>query len=46
MGVVNASPESFSDAGRFATLDDRLQLAASLVHSGADIVDIGGQSAI
>lgn len=46
MGVVNASPESFSDAGRFATLDDRLALAASLVSAGADIIDVGGQSAI
>lgn len=46
MGVVNASPESFSDAGRYAALDDQLALAASLVNSGADILDIGGQSAI
>lgn len=46
MGVVNASPESFSDAGQYATLDDRLELVASLIESGADIVDIGGQSAI
>ncbi len=46
MGVGNSSPESFSDAGRFATLDDRLALAASLVSEGADIIDVGGQSAI
>lgn len=46
MGVVNASPESFSDAGRFATREDQQHLAASLVESGADIIDIGGQSAI
>lgn len=46
MGVVNASPESFSDAGRYATLEDRLTLASSLVEAGADIVDVGGQSAI
>jgi dihydropteroate synthase len=46
MGVVNASPESFSDAGRFRSLDDRLALAAQLVEAGADIVDVGGQSAI
>ena len=46
MGVVNASPESFSDAGRFATLESRLELAASLVASGADVLDVGGQSAI
>lgn len=46
MGVVNASPESFSDAGRYAGLDERLELAASLVEAGADVVDVGGQSAI
>lgn len=46
MGVVNASPESFSDAGRYADLDDRLQLCAELIDQGADIIDVGGQSAI
>lgn len=46
MGVVNASPESFSDAGRFTGLSAQLELAASLIEAGADIVDIGGQSAI
>ena len=46
MGVVNASPESFSDAGRYAGLDDRLALCDDLVAAGADIIDVGGQSAI
>lgn len=46
MGVVNASPESFSDGGRFDSLGARIELAASLVESGADIIDVGGQSAI
>lgn len=46
MGVVNASPESFSDAGRFSTLDSRLELAATLIAAGADVLDVGGQSAI
>lgn len=46
MGVVNASPESFSDAGRYADLDDRLELCEQLIEQGADIIDIGGQSAI
>lgn len=46
MGVVNASPESFSDAGRFSSLDQQLGLCSSLVESGADIIDVGGQSAI
>ena len=46
MGVVNASPESFSDAGRFSTLDSQLELAAALIQAGADVLDVGGQSAI
>lgn len=46
MGVVNASPESFSDSGRFDSLSAQLELAASLIEAGADIVDIGGQSAV
>jgi dihydropteroate synthase len=46
MGVVNASPESFSDAGQYTTLDDRIALADRLVADGADVIDVGGQSAI
>lgn len=46
MGVVNASPESFSDAGRFTRLDQRLDRCAELIEAGADIIDVGGQSAI
>lgn len=46
MGVVNASPESFSDADRYTSLEQRLELAASLVEAGADVIDVGGQSAI
>jgi dihydropteroate synthase len=46
MGVVNASPDSFSDGGRFQSVEDRLALADALVEEGADIVDVGGQSGI
>ena len=45
MGIVNASPDSFSDGARHATLDERAQLARELLAAGADIVDIGGESA-
>lgn len=45
MGIVNASPDSFSDGGRYRTLDDRLELAAQLLEEGADILDVGGESA-
>ncbi|MCW3026691.1 MAG: dihydropteroate synthase [Solirubrobacterales bacterium] len=45
MGIVNASPDSFSDGGQRATLGAQVQLARELVAAGADIVDIGGESA-
>jgi dihydropteroate synthase len=45
MGVVNASPDSFSDGGRYATLEQRVRLAAEMLSAGAEILDIGGESA-
>jgi dihydropteroate synthase len=45
MGVVNASPDSFSDAGRYRTLEQRVELAARLLEAGADMLDVGGESA-
>ncbi|MEA2152444.1 MAG: dihydropteroate synthase [Solirubrobacteraceae bacterium] len=45
MGIVNASPDSFSDGGRRPTLDSQVQLAEELLAAGADILDIGGESA-
>jgi dihydropteroate synthase len=45
MGVVNASPDSFSDGGRYSTLDQRVRLARELLDDGADILDVGGESA-
>jgi dihydropteroate synthase len=45
MGVVNASPDSFSDGGLRTTLEERLELARELLAAGADILDIGGESA-
>ncbi len=46
MGVLNASPESFSDGSRAASTADRIALGKRLIDAGADIVDIGGQSAV
>ena len=46
MGIVNASPESFSDGGRLGTLHDRLALADSLVAAGATFIDVGGESGV
>jgi dihydropteroate synthase len=45
MGVVNASPDSFSDGGRYRSLQERAALARELAAAGADIIDIGGESA-
>ncbi len=44
MGVVNVTPDSFSDGGRFLAADDALSQALTLVREGAAIVDIGGES--
>jgi dihydropteroate synthase len=46
MGVVNATPDSFSDAGGHQTLEQRVELARSLLAAGADIIDIGGESGV
>jgi dihydropteroate synthase len=46
MGIVNASPDSFSDAGAYPDLDARVQLARELLEQGADLLDVGGESAI
>jgi dihydropteroate synthase len=45
MGIVNASPDSFSDAGLHRGLDAQARLAHELLEQGADILDIGGESA-
>ena len=44
MGVINTTPDSFSDGGRFASLDKALEHARRLIDEGADILDIGGES--
>jgi dihydropteroate synthase len=44
MGVLNVTPDSFSDAGRFADRETALQHARRLIAEGAAIVDIGGES--
>lgn len=44
MGVVNVTPDSFSDGGQFNTADAAIQHGLSLVDDGADILDIGGES--
>jgi dihydropteroate synthase len=46
MGIVNATPDSFSDGGLAQTLETRVALARSLLSDGADIIDIGGESGV
>jgi dihydropteroate synthase len=43
-GVINVTPDSFSDGGRFADLDAALVQARRLIAEGADILDVGGES--
>ncbi len=45
MGIVNASPDSFSDGGLYTDLDAQVELARELLAAGADILDVGGESA-
>jgi len=44
MGVVNVTPDSFSDGGRYLLVDRAVEHARQLVSEGADILDIGGES--
>jgi dihydropteroate synthase len=44
MGVINVTPDSFSDGGRFATAAAAVAHARTLLEEGADILDIGGES--
>ena len=46
MGIVNATPNSFSDGGELRTLADRVARAEQLVVDGADLIDVGGQSGV
>jgi dihydropteroate synthase len=44
MGIVNVTPDSFSDGGHFFSTDRAIEQAMNLVEEGADILDIGGES--
>ncbi|MCB1919680.1 MAG: dihydropteroate synthase [Candidatus Competibacteraceae bacterium] len=44
MGVLNVTPDSFSDGGRYLNLDDALRRAEIMVAEGAAIIDVGGES--
>ena len=44
MGILNVTPDSFSDGGEFDTVETALDRAKEMINNGADIIDIGGES--
>ena len=44
MGILNVTPDSFSDGGKYNQVDSALRHAEQMVRDGADILDIGGES--
>ncbi len=44
MGIVNVTPDSFSDGGKFFSPEEAIRRAANLIDEGADILDFGGES--
>ena len=44
MGILNVTPDSFSDGGRFDQLDAALKHTEQMIEEGADVIDVGGES--
>ena len=44
MGILNVTPDSFSDGGKYNNLDSAMEQAEKLISEGADIIDVGGES--
>ena len=44
MGILNVTPDSFSDGGKFSRIDIALKQAEQMISDGATIIDIGGES--
>ncbi|NLD15471.1 MAG: dihydropteroate synthase [Gammaproteobacteria bacterium] len=44
MGIINITPDSFSDGGRYNNLDDALRRAEAMLGAGASLLDVGGES--
>ncbi len=44
MGIINVTPDSFSDGGKFFTMESAYEQSLKLIKDGADIIDIGGES--
>lgn len=44
MGILNITPDSFSDGGKYKAMDEALKRAEEMMHEGVDIIDVGGES--
>jgi len=44
MGILNVTPDSFSDGGKYLDIDSAVKRAREMVDEGADIIDVGGES--
>ncbi len=44
MGILNVTPDSFSDGGQFVSVDSAVAQAEQMIAEGADIIDVGGES--
>ena len=44
MGILNVTPDSFSDGGQFVQAERALRQAEQMIADGADIIDVGGES--
>ena len=44
MGILNVTPDSFSDGGRFSSSEDAVAAGRRMMEDGADLIDVGGQS--
>ena len=44
MGILNVTPDSFSDGGKWNNVDVALRHAEDMIRDGADIIDVGGES--
>src|SRR6266576_6647096 len=44
MGILNVTPDSFSDGGQFLSFDQAITQAEKMIEEGADIIDVGGES--
>lgn len=44
MGILNVTPDSFSDGGRYPSVDDAVRQGLAMVEAGADMIDVGGES--